>query len=231
MKIIQQERMLPIVNLDEILSTKPPVNSKHGKLLPHSFRAIFCGPSGCGKTNAMLSLLFNPNGAKFKNVYVYSKSLYQPKYQLLQQVLDSVKGVGYFPFKENDDVISPSEAKNHSIFIFDDVSCDKQQKIREYFSMCRHKDIDVAYLCQTFSKIPKQLVRDNSNLLVLFRQDEMNLKHVFDEHVSPDMSFDQFEALCSECWNSNQYGAMVIAKTFDMNAGRYRNGFDEFIRL
>lgn len=228
MKVIQQEQSLPIENLD--FSSVNTSRSKHGKLLPNSFRAIICGPSGCGKTNVMLSLLFSPNGANFKNVYVYSKSLYQPKYQLLQDVLGQVKGVGYFPFKDNEEIISPHKAKANSIFIFDDVACDGQQKIREYYSMCRHKDIDAAYLCQTYSKIPKQLIRDNCNLILLFKQDEINLKHVFDEHVSPDMSFDEFKKMCSKCW-IDKYGTLVIAKDFPLNNGRYRMGFDKYIKM
>ena len=38
-------------------------------------RAVICGPSGYGKTNVLLSLLESPNGLRFENVYVYSKSL------------------------------------------------------------------------------------------------------------------------------------------------------------
>lgn len=227
MKVVQQTQTLPISNLD--FNTEK-TESKHGKLLPNSFRAIICGPSGCGKTNAMMALLYDPNGAKFKNVYVYSKSLYQPKYQLLKEVLSGMKEVGYFPFKDNEEILSPNDAKPNSIFIFDDVACDGQQKIREYYSMCRHKDIDAAYLCQTYSKVPKQMVRDNCNVIVVFKQDEINLKHIFDEHVSPDMSFDDFKKVCSECWN-DRYGTLVIAKDFDLNDGRYRKGFDKYIKM
>lgn len=229
MQVVQQHTKLPIENLDFITTSKCNVG-KHGKLLPNSFRAIFCGPSGCGKTNAMLTLLFDPNGARFENVYVYSKSLYQPKYQLLQEVLKKSKGVGYFPYKDNDEIIDASNARENSIFIFDDVACDKQNKIREYFAMCRHKCIDAVYICQTYSKIPKQLIRDNSNIIVLFKQDDMNLRHVYDEHVSPDVSYDVFKQMCSECWNDN-FNTLVIVKDFDLKNGRYRKGFDKFIKV
>lgn len=228
MRVQQQQTSLPIENLDE-LSVKQPNSRKHGKLLPNSIRAIFCGPSGCGKTNALLTLIFNPNGLKFENIYVYSKSLYQEKYQLLQDVLKHIACIGYFPFKANDDVIEPSKARENSFFIFDDVACDKQNKIREYYSMCRHKGIDAAYLCQTYSKVPKQLIRDNCNFIVLFKQDEVNLRHVFEEHVSPDITYEQFKELCRECWIDN-YGSLVIVKDFDINEGRYRQGFDKYIK-
>jgi hypothetical protein len=220
---------LPIENFDTV---EKVANTKHSKLLPNYVRAIFCGPSGCGKTNSLLALLFNENGLRFENIYVYSKSLYQPKYTLLEDVLRAVNGVGYFPYSDNDMIMDPELARKNSIFVFDDVACEKQDKIRAYFSMGRHRDIDAAYLCQTYSKIPKQLIRDNCNVIVLFKQDDMNLRHVFDEHVSPDMSYDVFKLLCSQCWNgSQQYGALVIVKDFELNDGRYRRGFDEYITV
>ncbi|KYN29961.1 hypothetical protein ALC57_00577 [Trachymyrmex cornetzi] len=60
---------------------------KHGEMLPNTIRAIICGPSNCGKTNVLISLLESPNGVRFENVYVYSKSLQQPKYQYLENFL------------------------------------------------------------------------------------------------------------------------------------------------
>lgn len=227
MKLIKQDQTLPIVNLD-IFNEESTPQLKHGYLLPPSLRAIFCGPSGCGKTNALLSLIFNPNSLFFENVYIYSKSLCQPKYELLKNVLNNVKGVKYFPFQESDSIVDPSEAQNNSIIIFDDIVNDSQDKIRQYFSMGRHKGIDAIYLCQTYTKIPKQLIRDNCNLIVIFRQDDLNLKHIFDEHVTPDLSFDQFKNFCSECWK-DKYGCLVIVKDFNVNGGRYRKCFDTYI--
>lgn len=93
--------------------------------------------------------------------------------------------------------------------------------------MGRHKLIDCFYLCQTYTRIGKHLVRDNCNCIILFKQDRMNLKHIYDDHVTPDMTFD-FEKLCAECWNDN-FGVLVIVKDFDLNKGRYRKGFDQYI--
>lgn len=229
MQIVQQDVSLPITNWDFLEGTSPKMH-KHGTLLPNTFRAVVCGPSNCGKTNAVLSLLLSPNGPRFENVYVYAKSLDQPKYKLLEEVIDHVQGVKFFKFKYNDDIIDLQDAKENSIFLFDDVACDTQEKIREYYAMGRHKSIDPIYMCQTYSKVPKQLIRDNCNLIVLFKQDEINLKHVYDEHVSPDMSFDEFKHICSECWN-DAFSLLVIIKDFDLNNGRYRKGFDQYIKL
>jgi len=225
MKIVKQKESLPISNLDVVDNTR--IKKKHGSLLPTSIRSLICGTSGCGKTNLMLSLLYDPNGLKFRNVYIYSKSLYQPKYAFLQEVM-KIPGMGYFPYKENDEIVHTNKAKRHSIFIFDDVACDKQEKIREYFCMGRHRDIDSFYLCQTYTRIPKHLIRDNACLIILFKQDMRNLRNVFDDHVGGDMTFEKFKEMCGECWRE-KFGFLTIDKESELNKGRYRKNLDQYI--
>ncbi|KAL4152739.1 hypothetical protein QTP88_000572 [Uroleucon formosanum] len=50
---------------------------------------------------------------------------------------------------------------------------------------------------RSYSKVPKQLLRDNANFIVLFKQDETNLKHVYNEHCSGDMSYSEFKDFCT----------------------------------
>lgn len=69
-----------------------------------------------------------------------------------------------------------------------------------------------------------------NNVVVLFREDETNLRYVFDEHITPDRHYDKFEELCSICW-SEPHGFMVIVKDFNRNNGRYRHGFDKYINI
>ena len=220
-----------MINFDRFVRGGKNAKSKrHGALLPNTVRAIFCGPSNCGKTNALMTLLVHPNGLRFENIYIYSKSLNQPKYELLEKILKRVNGVNYFPFRENEEVVKPESAAPNSIMIFDDVACEKQDNIRAYFCMGRHHQVDSIYLCQTYTRIPKHLVRNNTNFLVLFRQDDMNLKHIYEDHVNTDMSFAQFRDLCSQCWK-DKYGFLVIDKDSDMNRGRFRKAFDEYMTV
>jgi len=178
----------------------------------------------------MLSLIQSPNGLKFENIYLYSKSLHQPKYEYLKKLIEPIKGMGYFTFSENDEVLPPENAKENSIMIFDDVACEKQNNIRAYFCMGRHKNIDSFYLCQTYTRIPKHLVRDNANVIIMFKQDEMNIRHVYNDHVGVDMPFESFLKLCSECWKE-KYDFLVISKDDPINFGRYRKGFNYFLQL
>jgi len=125
-------------------------------------------------------------------------------------------------------VTSFHRARPNSIFVFDDVACDKQDTVKEYFSMGRHSHwVDCFYLCQSNARIPKHLIRDNANLLILFKQDGINLKHVYNDHVNTDMSYEDFSELCCNCWQQ-KYGFLVIDKDNALTNGRYRKGFNEF---
>lgn len=204
---------------------------KHAQLFAGgSKRSIVCGPSGCGKTSAIISLLIDENGLRFENVYIYSKSLYQKNYEFLRTLLNSIKEIEYFETAIEEDIVAPNEVKPNSVIIFDDVICTNQSVMRDFFCFSRHLNTDCFYLSQTYSSVPKQLIRDNVNLLILFKQDCTNLKHIYDDHVNTDMSFQQFKELCGMCWQT-EYDFVVIDKDCDIKSGRYRKNFDNFIHF
>lgn len=220
-KLQKQLQSLPIVNHD-IFETRKFL--KHSDLLGGLKRCLIVGASGCGKTNLLISLLLHPNGLRFTRLYLYCKTLDQSKYNLLRETLKEM-------LEESDKTpISPKKARKYSAIVFDDVVCDSQSIIRDYFSFGRHRHIDCFYCCQTYSSIPKQLVRDNANMIMAFKQDGTNLRHIYDDHVNTDMSFESFKQLCSLCW-ADPYGFVVIDKERDLNNGRYRKGIDVYIRI
>ncbi len=135
--------------------------------------------------------------------------------------------IQYFTFSENEEVIAPENTLPDSIMIFDDISCGKQNNVKAFFCKGGHNDIDCLYLCQSYAATPKHLVQDSVNLLILFRQGEVNLKHVYQDHVNTDTNFEKFKNLCVKCWN-NKYSFIVIDKERGINDGRYRKGFDCF---
>lgn len=232
MKFVKQNISLSIVNLDKFVVNKNmKLVRRHSDLLPNTIRCIICGPSNCGKTNLILNLLFSSNGLCFNNIYIYSKSLHQCKYKLLECVLENLPEIGYFPYSDNELIPPPNQVRPRSIMIFDDVSYGKQKNIKDYFSMGRHNDVDTFYICQTYSYVPKQLVRDNANLLVVFKQDDRNLLHIYNDHVNTDMSFSIFKDMCLKIWKSGRNKFLVIDKDSALNRGRYRSGFDIFIQL
>lgn len=228
MEIVDAKEHFYINNIDNLTVDKVKCGEgKHGSFLPDSIRCIVSGPSNCGKTNVVFNMITSPKGLRFNNLYIFSKSLHQPKYQLLAKIISEITDVSLNGYSENEEIMQPAQAKPYSIFVFDDVSCENHDTIRNYFAMGRHNQIDSIYIGQTYSKIPKQLIRDNVNLIILFKQDDTNLKHVYSDHVGTDMTYNDFKVLCGKAWEDN-YGFVVIDKDRELRNGRYRIGFDKF---
>nr|CAI5865019.1 unnamed protein product [Callosobruchus analis] len=89
----------------------------------------------------MISLIVYPNGLRFINVYIYCKPPYQPKYQYLRKVLEPLKEIGYFEYTDDKNIVAMDVIKPNSLIIFDDVATCRQDIIRQYFSLGRHRSI------------------------------------------------------------------------------------------
>lgn len=216
MRVEEQRLKIPIKVENELQDIK----SKHSKLLPNAIRCIICGPSGCGKTSALLSLIYHPNGLKFESIYLICKSTGQPKYQRLEEIIRGIPSMNYYV----NDISEIADVKSNSVVICDDVTTSDQTLIRDIFSMGRHMNIDCFYLTQTYTAVPKHLIRDNVNCLAIFRQDQLNLRHIFENHIAGDMKFAAFQEMCQEAWKE-PFSFLFVAKAFPLEEGRYRKGF------
>jgi len=150
---------------------------------------------------------------------------------MLDKILCDVPGISLFKFNDNETMISPEKALPNSVFLFDDVIAENHNIIRSYFSRSRHNLIDVCYLAQSYSRVPKQLIRDNANFIVLFKQDEMNLKHIYDEHCSGDIKYNEFKDFCMACWRGGRFKFIVISSEYERDNGRYRHGLVVYISM
>lgn len=124
MSFVEQNIKLPVTNFDKI------VEREKGDLVSDTISAVFCGPSNCGKINILLALIMHPNGVGFTNIYVYSKSLKQPKHKFLKQSLEPLDEIQYFSFSEHEAVIPPDKALPDSLMIFDDITCEKRDNVK-----------------------------------------------------------------------------------------------------
>ena len=192
-KFVKQKFVIEHIDLSHV----EPVVSRHGAGLPCHVRGLFCGSSGSGKTNALLDLILSPDGLSFKNIYVYSKSLEQPKYKFLEQVLSKIPEVGFYAHSNAETIQDVNDVERESLFIFDDIISSNQDTVKNYFSRGRHYDLDCIYLGQSYAQIVKQNARDNLNLLAIFRMDDMSLNQIYKAHVNSDMSIAAFKKLCA----------------------------------
>ena len=217
MKLKKLKTSLPIVNHDS--TAEKSVEKRHGPLLPNTLRCLLTGPSNSGKTNVIISLIEHPNGIRFQNIFIVSKSLEQPKYQNIERIIKPMKEIKFFGLNDVSEI--PEKPQPDSVFVFDDIVGSNQTMIQKYFSYGRHFRIDCFFIAQTYCSVKKHLLRDNANFLIIFHQDDINLKHIFHEHVS-GLKFQQFKEMCNIAWNE-PYGFLTI----DKESRNFRKGLDE----
>lgn len=236
MRFVKQKLHIQVQNNDRQSngSNNECRSKRHSDLLPNNVRCIIAGPSGCGKTNVLLSLIESKNGLEFENIYIYCKTLDQDKYKYLAKMLQPIKSIGFYTFSSSENVLTPTQMKKNSLVVFDDVINDSginRDIVRNIFTLGRHRCIDVMYLVQSYTKLNKHLIRDNCNFVILFRQDDTNLKHVYnDMGVNADMKFDEFRNLCLDCWRV-PYGFACISLEHALDSGRYRKNFDQYLKM
>jgi len=111
--------------------------------------------------------------------------------------------------------------------ISDDLLFQKQNKCESYYVRGRHSNCDCLYLSQNYFKLPRQTIRENANFFCLFPQDQKNIDHIFNDHVSQDMTKEQFKKLCNHAW-SKTHNFVVIDLPSQKHNRKYRSGFDDF---
>ena len=130
-------------------------------------------------------------------------------------------------FNSNVNVPDPSviDSKKKNLMIFDDVLLEKQRIIESYYTKGRHNACQAFYISQSFFGIPKGTVRDNSNLLILFKLNDRDVQEIHRQIVSSDMELETFRTLCKKVW-SEKYKFLVINKEHDQNINlKYTDGF------
>lgn len=141
----------------------------------------------------------------------------------------SNKQVNTHFFESADDVPDPSSlcSGDKNLIIFDDVMLQKQNAIEQYYIRGRHNNVDCFYLSQNYFKPPRQTVRENANLIILFPQDIKTVEHIYPDHASLDMSLQEFRNLCKKAW-SQPHGFVCLDLSSKKDEGKYRSAFDNF---
>ena len=169
------------------------VNNNNGTLI--------IGFSNCGKT-----YLMNHNlSQKQKPLFIITNSLNQyPKIKA-----------------KTSDEIEPLEHYENSTVVFDDMFLSKQESnIDLFFTRGRHKNIDIYYISQIFFHLPKNTIRDNSNINILFKQTLRDNILLFHDIAGLDMNLEEWKELCRKAWE-NDYDYLLIGRFAKIGNGRY----------
>jgi ABC-type lipoprotein export system ATPase subunit len=131
-------------------------------------------------------------------------------------------------YTDCDLIPDPSELdpKAKNLLILDDCYLGKQNKAEAYYSRGRHNSCDVIFLSQNYFRLPRQTIRENCNLLMLFQQDIKNLQHIHADHCF-DIPFEEFREFCKRVWKT-KHAFVTIDLTSTIDNGRYRKNLDTF---
>jgi hypothetical protein len=178
-------------------------------------------------TKEMIRGMFE-NQEEFKD-----KSISDFCYGIEQGIAEKDKGdIKVSAFGNNSNVPDPSllDPKKKNLMIFDDVLLEKQGIIESYYTKGRHNSCQSFYISQSFFGIPKGTVRDNSNLLILFKLNDRDVASIHGQVAASDMSLDTFRRLCKAIW-TKKYKFLVINKEYDDDVNlKYTDGFTKQLK-
>ena len=118
------------------------------------------------------------------------------------------------------------EEKN--LLILDDCFLGPQNKAEAYYTRGRQNNCDTFYISQSYFRLPRHTVRENTNFIVLFPQDAKNLHHIHADHCDGDMTLDEFKRFCRTVWQSGSHQFVTIDLTSGKLSGKYRKNLDCF---
>ena len=129
-----------------------------------------------------------------------------------------------YPNYKTSTEIKPINKYKGSVVKFDDMlgarnSC----QIDEFFTTGRHEDLDVYYISQSYFALPRQSIRNNSDILILFKQTLRDVQSMYYDIGAYDMKYDEFREMCMclKAW-FEKFNYLCIDMTKNENEGNYR---------
>ena len=102
---------------------------------------------------------------------------------------------------QTSDEIEPLENYENSTVVFDDMLLSKQESnIDLFFTRGRHNNIDLYYMSQSYFHLPKNTIRNNSNIIILFKQTLRDIILLFHDKAGLDMNLEEWKDLCRKAW-------------------------------
>ena len=106
---------------------------------------------------------------------------------------------------QTSDEIQLIENYENSIVVFDDMLLSTQENnIDLFFTRGRHENFDMYYISQRYLHLSKNTLRNNSNIIILFKQTLRDILLSFHDLAGLDMILKEWKQLCRKAWE-NEY--------------------------
>ena len=105
--------------------------------------------------------------------------------------------------------------------VFDDMLLSKQgSNIILFFTGGRHQHNDIYYVSQSYFNLPNNTIRDNSNIIILFKQTLRDIILLFHDIAALDINLEEWKQLCRKAWG-NDCKYLQIDRLAKIGEGRY----------
>ena len=153
----------------------------------------------------------------------------------IDRLLSEYSGLCPFNIKSNfssdvTDIPDPSllSTDKKNLLIVDDVMIGPQNNIENYWCRGRHNCVDCFYISQSYFRLPRQTIRENSNIFFIFPQDSKNLIHIYRDLAAIDgIAYSTFQTFCADVWRE-KYNFVTIDLTKPCDLGKYRKNLNEY---
>ena len=115
----------------------------------------------------------------------------------------------------------PLDNCENSFVVFDDTLLSKQESnIDLFITRGLHNNIDFYYISQSCFHLPKNTIRNNSNIIILYKQFLGDIMLLFHDIVGLDKNLEEWKQLCRTAWEID-YDYLQIDRFAKMGKGRY----------
>src|ERR1044072_967035 len=90
----------------------------------------------------------------------------------------------------------------------------------------RHNNTSSIYISQNYFKLPRQTIRSNANVFILFSLPKKDIIHIYNDFISKDMDWEEFREFCNTVWKE-PFGYVVINKNLPPTEGKYQANFNQ----
>ena len=150
------------------------INNNVSKYENHSHVVI--GPSNVGKTYYLLKILEKIDNKR--PIHIKTRSPNQ-----------------YLSYKTSTDIKPINKYKGSVVFFDDMLGAKSSSQIDQFSPRGRQEDLDVHYISQSYFALPRQSIRNNSDTLILFKQNLRDVQSMYYDIGVFDMIYEEFSEM------------------------------------